>query len=484
MNENFEIANFAQIGRSHWRLKKKDPRLADIDLFVSEKLFEAARKDNSIGQLIDASELRGVLSPVVGMPDIHEGYGLPIGGVAAFDAEAGVISAGAVGYDINCGVRLLRTNIQAIKLQKPILRQLMDKIEEKIPTGIGKRGRRGVLPFSLSEITKGGAQKMIKEGFGWQEDVDSIEENGKMEGADLAKVSERAISRGQGQLATLGGGNHFIEIQEIEEVFEEDLAKSFGLQKGNISVMIHSGSRGFGHQICDDYLGILMKASQREKIFVPRRGLAAAPIGSPEGQNYFAAMSAAVNFAFANRQLMAHDVREAFGEVLAQDSKKDLGMSTVYDVAHNIAKFEEFEGRKILIHRKGATRAFSAGHPQLTEKYKKTGHPAIVPGSMGTSSYVMVGTPEAKKSWFSVNHGSGRAMSRKQASRTINEEEFKKSMGDILYNARNWRLLVDEAPLAYKNIIDVVKTLVEAGLAQKVAKMRPLAVIKGAGMEG
>lgn len=483
MNSN-NLNAFQPIGPSHWRLKKTDSRLADIDLFLSKKLFESAQKDNSLEQLIDVSELRGVLSPVVGMPDIHEGYGLPIGGVAAFEIENGVISAGAVGYDINCGVRLLRTNIIARDLKKPTLRRLMEKIEEKIPTGIGKKGLRGELPFSLSEIVKAGAEKMIKEGFGWKEDLEAIEENGKMAGASLAEVSARAIARGKGQLATLGGGNHFIEIQQIEEIFDKNLADAFDLKENNVSVMIHSGSRGFGHQICSDFLNILMRAAQRENIFIPQRGLAAAPIGSSEGQAYFAAMAAAVNFAFANRQLMAHDIREAFGEVLSQDPKKDLGMTVVYDVAHNIAKFEEFEGRKILVHRKGATRAFPAGHPMLEEKYKTTGHPAIVPGSMGTPSYVMVGTAETRKSWYSVNHGSGRAMSRKQASRTITEEEFKKSMGEILYNARNWRLLVDEAPASYKNIIDVVETLVEAGLARKVAKMKPLAVIKGVGVEG
>ena len=476
--------DFELVGPSHWRLPKADPRLADIDLFLSKKLLDQTQKDNSIQQLIDASQLRGVLSPVVGLPDVHEGYGLPIGGVAAFDLEKGVISAGAVGYDINCGVRLLKTNIPAKDIDKRMLRQLMDKIEEKIPIGIGKKGRRGELPFSLAEIVQGGAQKMIQEGFGWQEDIDSIEEHGRMEKADLFKVSPMAINRGKVQLATLGGGNHFIEIQEIEEIFDQDLADVFGLSRGNLSVMIHSGSRGFGHQICSDYVNILMKAAEREKVFIPRRGLAAAPINSQEGQDYLAAMSAAVNFAFANRQLMTHDVREAFGETLGKDPKKDLEIFLVYDVAHNIAKIEEFDGRKILVHRKGATRAFPAGHPMLEEKYKTTGHPAIVPGSMGTASYVMVGTEKARQSWYSINHGSGRAMSRKEASRTITEEEFKESMGEILYNARDWRLLVDEAPLAYKNIIEVVETLVDAGIAKKVVKMKPLAVIKGAGVEG
>lgn len=472
-----------KIGTNHYRMLKKGDRLADIDLFLSEKLLSKLGEDRSLGQLIDASKLRGVLSPVVGMPDIHQGYGLPIGGVAAFDIDQGLISAGAVGFDINCGVRLLRTNIEAKKVDQNMLRNLIEKIEEKIPAGIGTKTRLEH-QFSLEEVTQKGAPEVIAEGFGWREDIDSIEENGKIEQADLKAVSERAISRGKNQLATLGGGNHFIEIQEINEIYDESLASAFGLINGKISVMIHSGSRGFGHQICSDYLDILMKAADREKIFIPQKGLAAAPINSREGQNYFAAMACAVNFAFANRQLMANEIREAFGEIFTADPKKDLEMQTVYDVAHNIAKFENFEGKKILVHRKGATRAFPEGHPMLDEKYKNAGHPAIVPGSMGTASYVMVGTSDAQKSWYSINHGAGRLMSRKQASRTINEEEFKKSMGGIIYNASDWRLLIDEAPGAYKNIEDVIDTLVEAGLASKVAKMKPLAVIKGAGIEG
>ena len=475
-----------EIGTNHWRIEKKPPMLADVDLFLNQKLLERVWEDRSVEQLIDASQLQGVISPIVGLPDIHEGYGLPIGGVMAQDAEKGVISAGAVGFDINCGVRLLRTNLgyKPDEIDKTRLRALMTAIEERIPTGIGKTGRRGELDISLEQITNKGAKALVEKGFGWPEDLDSIEEEGGLEGADTSKVSEMAINRGRKQLATLGGGNHFIEIQEIEEVFDEKLANSFGLIKDNISVMIHSGSRGFGHQICSDYIDILMKAAQRDKIFIPRRGVAAAKITSKEGRNYYQAMAAAVNFAFANRQLMAHDVREAFNEIFKADAKKDLEMATVYDVAHNIAKFEEFEGKRILIHRKGATRALPAGHPMNTPKYRQTGHPALVPGSMGTNSYVMVGTNEAQKSYFSINHGSGRVMSRKQASRQITKEDFQKSMGEILYNARDWRVLADEAPLAYKNIVDVIDTLVEAGIARKVAKMRPLAVIKGAGAEG
>ncbi|OGD56961.1 RNA-splicing ligase RtcB [Candidatus Berkelbacteria bacterium RBG_13_40_8] len=474
-----------QIGPNHYRLKKTGRMLANVDLFLNKKLLEGVYQDRSIEQLINASELSGVISPVVGLPDIHEGYGLPIGGVMAQDSKNGVISAGAVGYDINCGVRLLRTNIkyEPKNIDTPFLRRLMNAIEKRIPTGIGTVGFHQDIDISLEEITKNGIRVLIDKGHGFPEDLESVEENGCLSGTDLSKVSEVAIRRGSKQLATLGGGNHFIEIQEISEIFDENLAKVFGLEKGNLSLMIHSGSRGFGHQICGDYINILMKGAERDKIYIPTRAIAAAKISSLEGRAYYSAMACAVNFAFSNRQMMAMDVRDAFSEVFGK-SARELGMLTVYDVAHNIAKFEEYNGRKILIHRKGATRAFPAGHAMLSEKYKSTGHPAIVPGSMGTPSYVMVGTEKARESFYSINHGSGRAMSRKEASRKITEQEFKKAMDTILYNSRNWRLLIDEAPLAYKNIADVVDTLVEAGLAKKIAKMRPLAVIKGAGVEG
>jgi tRNA-splicing ligase RtcB len=474
------------IGKNKYLIRKQDNLKADILIFADEKILAATQSDRSIEQLKDGARLSGVISPIVGMPDLHEGYGLPIGGVMAMDAKDGLVSAGSVGYDINCGVRLLRTNIKydPEKFDNPFLRKLMLAIEDRVPTGIGRTSRHEDIDLSFSKVIKDGAEALVKNGFGFAKDLESIEEHGKMPGASLASVSKRAIERGQKQLATLGGGNHFMEIQIIEEIFDQDLAEKFGLTKGNISVMIHTGSRGFGHQVCEDYLGILLKAAAREKIYIPRRGMSAAPIQSPEGKNYLSAMAAAMNFAFANRQLITHDVREAFAEIFMKDPQKDLGMGLVYDVAHNSAKFEIYNGKKILIHRKGATRAFPAGHPQGPEKYKETGHPAIIPGSMGTNSYVLVGTKKAEESYFSVNHGAGRRMSRGEAKRTISREEFEKSLGEILYNARDFRAIVDEAPGAYKNITEVVDVLVDAGLTKKVAKMKPLAVIKGAGGEG
>jgi tRNA-splicing ligase RtcB len=467
-------------------IRKKGELKADILIFADEKIIAAAQEDQSIEQLKDGARLSGVISPIVGMPDLHEGYGLPIGGVMAMDEKNGLVSAGSVGYDINCGVRLLRTNIKydPAKIDKSFLRRLMLAIEERVPTGIGRTTKHDLIDISFSEVVKDGAQIMIKKGFGFAKDFESIEEHGKMAGGSLAAISKRAIERGQKQLATLGGGNHFMEIQKIDEIYDQDLAENFGLIKGNLSVMIHTGSRGFGHQICEDYLSILLKAAAREKIYIPRRGMSAAPIQSPEGKNYLSAMAAAMNFAFANRQLITHDVREAFEEIFNADPQKDLGLELVYDVAHNSAKFEIYQGRKIIIHRKGATRAFPAKHPQLIDRYKETGHPAIIPGSMGTNSYVVIGLPKAKESFYSVNHGAGRRMSRGEAKRTISYGEFEESMGEVLYNARDFHQVVDEAPSAYKDITEVVDVLADAGLTKKVAKMKPLAVIKGAGGEG
>ncbi|PIZ55713.1 RNA-splicing ligase RtcB [bacterium (Candidatus Torokbacteria) CG_4_10_14_0_2_um_filter_35_8] len=456
--------------------------LVEGKIYVNDNLYPHIFKDRSLEQLAEACELTGVIEPIVGMPDIHEGFGLPIGGVMAMDSEKGLISAGSVGMDINCGVRLIRTDIpyDPKKMDKSFIRKIMIEIENRIPTGVGKKAKRKKLTMDTFEkvVTKGSAL-LTDKGYGFPEDKEATEENGCLKGASLSSVSSRAIQRGASQLATLGGGNHFIEIQHITEVFDEKLGEEFGLKKGNLAVMIHTGSRGFGHQICTDYTNILWQAGKKYGVYVPRMGLAACPISSKEGKDYFSAMACAVNFAFSNRQLIVHDVRQAF-EAVFKKSVKSLGMELVYDVAHNIAKFETFRNKKILIHRKGATRALCPGHPDNPEKYKNTGHPAIIPGSMGTASFVLVGTKKAEDTFFSVNHGSGRMMSRGQARRTISKEQFEKSMGEILYNTRSFKDVLDEAPDAYKNIYDVVDTLVEAGITKKVAMLKPLGVIKGA----
>jgi len=462
-----------------YRVQRDKKMNADVFVYLSERLYEDVRRDKSLEQLYQAACLPGVLSPICGMPDLHEGYGLPIGGVMAM-ATDGLLSAGAVGMDINCGVRLLRTDILSADIDKSKLRGLMDRIEDCIPTGVGKKGMRGELKeVSLEEVAEKGSQILVKRGYGWNEDLERTEENGQLPGGSLEWVSDKAIKRGRQQLSTLGSGNHFIDIQEITEVFDQNLANQFDLQQGNLAVMIHCGSRGFGHQICTDYVDILWDAAQKLGIQIPSRALAAAPIDSEAGQHYYASMAAAVNYAFANRQLIAHDVRAAFADVLGK-SAESLGMRMVYDVAHNIAKWEEYGGQRVLVHRKGATRALPAGHPQNPAIYQKTGHPVLIPGSMGTSSYVLVGTEKARESWYSVNHGAGRVMSRSFAKRMLKPKELERALGDdILVNARNLGEILDEAPMVYKNIDEVIDVLWQRGLVEKVAKLRPRGVIIG-----
>ncbi|MCR4400387.1 MAG: RtcB family protein [Syntrophomonadaceae bacterium] len=467
-----------RIGPNRYRLPRSGKMRVNGLVYASEALLPHVRSDKSLEQLAHAACLPGVVEPVLGMPDIHEGFGLPIGGVMAVE-EGGVISAGAVGFDINCGVRLLRTNLRADDFDKPLLRRLMVAIEDLVPTGSGKTGlHRGVTQEIFTEVLHHGVQAVIAAGFGRPEDSEHIEENGCLQGADASKVSAQALKRGSGQLGTLGGGNHFIEIQRVDEIFDPQVAAEFGLFAGQLTVMAHTGSRGIGHQIATDYSASHIPAATRYGIELPSKGLACAPIDSPEGKAYFAAMACAVNFAFSNRQFITADVRQAFASVLQRDPR-EMGFEIVYDVAHNIAKWEVHGGRRLLVHRKGATRALPPGHPANPPAYRKTGHPALVPGSMGTASYVVVGTELAAESFFSVNHGAGRALSRSAAEKAITREQFEAGMGEVLYNTRDFRDVLDEAPQAYKDIDEVVETLVAIGLTRKVARMRPLAVIKG-----
>lgn len=467
-----------QVGFNRYRLPRKGKMQASGLVYATPSLLEHVTKDNSLQQLAHAAQLPGVVDPVLGMPDIHEGFGLPIGGVMGV-REGGVISAGAVGMDINCGVRLLRTNLAADRFDKPLLRKLMNEIENLVPTGVGKKGRhRGVTARIFEEVVCRGAIAVVEAGFGWKHDIEHIEENGCLAGADIKAVSKEALKRGSEQLGTLGGGNHFIELQRVDKIFDSQVAEIFGLFEGQLTVMIHTGSRGFGHQICTDYSKSHIPAAARYNIELPSKGLACAPIDSPEGRSYYAAMACAVNYAFANRQIITADIRQAFVQVLGLPLE-DIGLQVVYDVAHNIAKWEEHGGRRLLVHRKGATRALPPGHPANPPVYRGTGHPALVPGSMGTASYVLVGTDLAAESFFSVNHGAGRTLSRSAAERSITKEEFEASMGEILYNTRNFWDVIDEAPQAYKDIEEVVDTLVDIGLTRKIARLRPLAVIKG-----
>ena len=466
-----------RIGRNRYRLPRTGKMRVNGLVYATEALLPHIREDRSLEQLANAAQLPGVVEPVIGMPDMHEGFGLPIGGVMAVTAD-GVISAGAVGMDINCGVRLLRTNLRA-DFDKPTLRALMQEIERLVPTGVGKKGKhKGITAAIFEDVVHRGVKAVIEAGFGRPEDLEHIEEQGCLAGADLGTVSREAVRRGAPQLGTLGGGNHFMEIQRVETIFDREIASCFGLFEGQLTVLIHTGSRGFGHQICTDYSKSHIPAAARYGIDLPSKGLACAPVDSPEGKQYYAAMACAVNFAFANRQIITADVRRAFVTVLGLP-EREMGLELVYDVAHNIAKWETHHGRRLLVHRKGATRALPAGHPANPPAYRNTGHPALVPGSMGTASYVLVGTELAAEAFFSINHGAGRTLSRGAATRTITREQFEAQMGDILYNIRDFRDLLDEAPQAYKDIDEVVNTLADIGLTRKVARMRPLAVIKG-----
>ena len=466
-------------GKNRYRIPRQGAMRVDAVVYLNEKLYRSFDEPTALQQLMDAACLPGVVHQVVGMPDIHQGFGLPIGGVVATDARSGVVSAGAVGYDINCGVRLLRTDLHRSELGPEVLRRLMRAIEDRIPAGVGKHSRHRELMGRMPEILVGGAARLVELGYGVPEDVDATEEYGRVPGADPSRVSRQALERAD-QLATVGGGNHFIEIGYVEQVLDPQTARAFGLEPEAVTVLIHSGSRGFGHQVCSDYAAAMAQAAQRHGIQLPSRGLAAAPIDSPLGRDYLAAMACAINFAFANRQLMTHDLRQAFQEVLGRPWQR-LGLQVVYDVAHNIAKFEEHFGRRLLVHRKGATRALPAGHPVNPQRYRALGHPVLIPGSMGTASYVAVGQPGIEETFTSANHGAGRVLSRSEARRRISRARFEESLGQVLYNVDDYRAIVDEAPDAYKDIDAVVDTLAEIGLTRKVARLRPLAVIKGEG---
>ncbi|MBI2914692.1 MAG: RtcB family protein [Firmicutes bacterium] len=475
------VSSVVPAGKNRYRLPKSGKMRVDALVFMKPELMRDFEEAGALDQLAGAAALPGVVADVIGMPDLHQGFGLPIGGVMAVDAQSGVVSAGAVGYDINCGVRLLSSRVPQHSMDKPLLRRLMQAIEQRIPAGVGKKTRLRELEPRLEYVVSRGAHAMVEMGYGRSEDLDCIEEGGCLAAASLDQVSQRAVQRGD-QLATLGGGNHFIEIDRVDECFDRELALRFGLREGFLAVMQHSGSRGFGHQICEDYSRRMADEAGLFGIELPSRGLACAPIGSELGQGYLSAMAAAVNFAFANRQLMTHLVRQAFLEVMAT-SEGEMGLDLVYDLAHNIAKLEEYRGRKLLVHRKGATRALPKNHPGNPRRYRESGHPVIIPGSMGTASYLVVGEPGLHETFFSANHGAGRALSRSASRKSLGREDFERDMGEVLYNARDYRRLIDEAPAAYKDIDAVVDTMVEIGLTRKVAKLKPLAVVKGEGRE-
>lgn len=442
------------------------------------------RRDASLEQVANAATLPGIVKASLAMPDIHQGYGLPVGGVVATDAKDGVISPGGVGYDINCGVRLLRTNLTVSDVQ-PRLASLVDGLYQAIPAGVGSRGKVKLTATEERRVAVKGAGWAVEQGYGILEDLQRIESGGSLPEADPDAVSQHAYERGRGQLGTLGSGNHFLEVQVVAEIYDESAARVLGLFRDQVTVMIHTGSRGFGHQVCTDYLRRLEGAIKKYGIQLPDRQLACAPLDSPEARDYLGAMRAAANFAFANRQCLAHWTRDAFMRLLGI-SPNELGMALVYDVAHNIAKTEEHEvdgvRRSVVVHRKGATRAFPPGHPELAAAYREIGQPVLIPGDMGRYSFVLVGTAASMRETFgSTCHGAGRLMSRTAAVKAARGRQIARELEakGILVRATGRDALEEEMSEAYKDVKDVVEVVEKFGISRKVAKLRPIGVIKG-----
>ena len=478
---------FVKIDNNRYKIPKsyKAGMRTDGLIYASEEMLPKIKDDNAPEQVANVATLPGIVGCAMAMPDIHWGYGFPIGGVAAFETENGIISPGGVGYDINCGVRLLRTDLEQEDIKNK-LKDLVHSIFHNVPSGVGSKGKIRIDDREVKEVLRNGAQWAVKKGYGWKEDIDRIEERGALQGADPDKVSRRALERGRPQLGTLGAGNHFLEIQIVENIYDNDAAQIMGIDHvGQITVMIHTGSRGLGYQVCDDNVKALGGVTRKYGIDIPDRQLACAPIGSPEGKSYFAQMACAANYAWANRQCIMHWIRESFEKVLGTGAEK-LGMRLIYDVAHNIAKFEEHtvagEEKRLCIHRKGATRAFAAGHEAVPAFYKQIGQPVLIPGDMGTHSYLLLGTEKAMQETFgSTCHGAGRVMSRTKAMATTKGRSIDKELlkqGIFVLSASD-EVLRQEVPEAYKDIDMVVDAVHSAGISKKVARMRPLGVVKG-----
>lgn len=475
--------NFEKISPFLWEIPKSfrtDMRVP-ARAYVSEKMLEEAFKDKSLFQLVNIATLPGIQKYAVAMPDMHEGYGFPIGGVAAMEMKNGVISPGGVGYDINCGMKLLKSEYKEEEI-KPYLEDLATEIQKEVPSGLGRGGQIKLDTKSIDRILEKGAQRIVEQGYGEKEDLENCESEGRLLQADVTTVSNQAQNRGRDQVGTLGSGNHFLEIQKVTEIFDEQAAEVFGLFLDQIVIMIHTGSRGLGHQIATDYIKIMMPAMAKYEIRLPDRELAACPIDSSEGKRYFSAMACGANYAWANRQMITYFVRKAWNRILGE---KASPLVTVYDVAHNIAKIEKHkvDGREIevCVHRKGATRAFPPGHPEIPERYQPVGQPVLIPGSMGTASYVLAGTETGEESFYSTCHGAGRTMSRHEAMRRVSGENVVRELESkgIIVKCQSWRGIAEEAPFAYKDVDKVVEVVHQAGLSKKVAKLVPLAVIKG-----
>jgi tRNA-splicing ligase RtcB len=473
--------DFRKINDWLWEIPKsfRSDMRVPARIYISEKMLQEV-EDEALIQLVNTTTLPGIIKYAIAMPDIHSGYGPPIGGVGAMKLPEGVISPGFVGYDENCGVRLLLSEYTEKEI-RTYLDKLATEIQKGVPSGLGKGRAIKLSVEQIDKILEGGVPYLVEQGYGEKEDIENCEEKGRIEEADASCVSNQAKNRGRDQVGTLGSGNHFVEVQRVAEIFDERVAEVFGLFQDQTVIMIHTGSRGLGHQNCTDYLRMVMQSLPKYNIKLPDRELACVPFNSSEGQRFFKAMSAACNYAWANRHMIGHYVRKAWKSVFGQKANLKL----LYDVAHNIAKIEEHEVNgekmKLIIHRKGATRAFPPEHPELPEKYKKIGQPVIVPGSMGTASYVLVGTEKSKEAWYTVCHGAGRTMSRHEAMRRVSGQEVIKSLELKGITVKCWspRGIAEEAPMAYKNIEEVVEVVHNAGLSKKVAKLVPLAVIKG-----
>jgi len=475
-----------RVGDVSWEIPtsfRKDMRVP-VRVFADDRLLEAALKDRSMVQAVNSSTLPGLVSHVVVMPDVHQGYGFPIGGVAATRLPDGVISPGGIGYDINCGVRLLSTEL-SFEEAEPYLRDLTAAIYRNCPSGVGGKGSIRLNSKQLEDVCRLGSEWALKNGYATSDDLACTEEGGKIEGADPASVSRRAKERGMPQLGSLGAGNHFMEIDVVEQIFHPEAAQAMGLQEGNLVLQIHCGSRGFGHQVCSDYVRELQGAVHRYGIQLPDRELVCAPLNSPEGKRYLGAMWSAANYAFCNRQILTAFARRAFEQVLA-GKVSDWDLHQVYDIAHNIGKIETHtvDGDRVdvCVHRKGATRAFGPGFEGLPPQYREIGQPVLVPGSMGTASWVLLGTEVGMaKSFGSSCHGAGRVMSRKKAKKTIRGDRLKQDLEKrgIHVLAGSMPGLAEEAPQAYKDVHAVVDVVSKAGIAKKVAMLRPLTVIKG-----
>jgi len=480
------LQDLTRISDYEWEIPRsfRQDMQVPVRIFATKRLLEKVMDDKSLEQAVNSATLPGLVGHVLVMPDMHQGYGFPIGGVAATRYPDGVISPGGIGYDINCGVRLLSSQISCDQA-KPYLNDLASALNQFCPSGVGTKGSLRMNEKTLDQVCREGSRWALKEGYASEMDVRRTEESGCLDGADPTKVSAHAKERGRPQMGTLGAGNHFIEVDVVDQIFEAQAAQIMGLEEGNLVVQIHCGSRGFGHQICTDYVEEFQKAVRRYNIQLPDRELVCAPLSSPEGQSYLGAMRSAANYAFANRQVLAHNARLAFEQVFA-GKVKNWHLSQVYDIAHNMGKIEthNIEGKpmKVCVHRKGATRAFGPGAPGLPPEYQVIGQPVLVPGSMGTASWVLVGTETSmQRSFGSTCHGAGRVMSRHKAKASVRGDKLRQDLeaDGIHVRAGSNAGLAEEAPQAYKDVDAVVETVVGAQIARKVVRLRPVAVIKG-----